>query len=102
MAQKLLGAGDQAAEGNVVEPFQDEDLAAGQQRPVEFKAGILCGRANEHDGAVLDVGQKGILLGAIKAVDLVDKQQGALANLTPSLRRLEDLSQIRDAGKCGR
>ena len=42
-----------------------------------------------HDGAVFHHRQKGILLRAIEAVNLVHEQQGALPALAPGARLLE-------------
>ena len=39
------------------------DAAAGEQRGNHFEGRILGGRADQPDGAALDVGQKGVLLG---------------------------------------
>ena len=62
----------------MVEAAQDQHLAARQQRGVELEARILGGRADERDGAVLDIGQEAVLLGAVEAVDLVHEQQRLL------------------------
>ena len=44
-------------------------------------------------------GQKGVLLRAVEAVDLVDEQQRALPHLAALPGRLEHLAQIGDAGE---
>ena len=44
-----------------------------------LKGGILGGRADQDDVAALDVGQEGVLLGAVEAVDLVDEQEACAA-----------------------
>ena len=85
--EQLLGAGDEGAEGGVVETLEDEHLTAGQQRPVELEAGVFGGGADEDDRAGLDVGQERVLLSPVEPVDLVDEQQRALPALPPSSRR---------------
>ncbi|GMA33834.1 hypothetical protein GCM10025876_00380 [Demequina litorisediminis] len=44
--------------------------------PTTEKPGVLGGRADERDPAVLDGGKQCILLGAREAVDLVDEEDG--------------------------
>ena len=63
----------------MVEPAEDQHLAARQQRGVELEARILGRRADQGDRAVLDIRQEAVLLGAVEAVDLVHEQQGLLA-----------------------
>ncbi|WP_433918691.1 hypothetical protein OIE50_18355 [Streptomyces canus] len=53
------------------------------------------------DRAVLDVGQEAVLLGAVEAVDLVDEQQGALADAASAACGGEDLAQVGHAGEGG-
>ncbi len=98
----LLGADEEGFERGGVEPVEHEHLAAGEQRAVELETGVLGGGADEDDGAVLDVGQEAVLLGAVEPVDLVDEQERALAHLAPLLRGREDLPQVGDAGEHGR
>ena len=87
----------QSVERRVVEPLQHEHLAARQQRAVQFERRILGGGADQHHGAVLDIGQEAVLLRPVEAVDLVDEEQRALAADAPLLRRVEHLAQIGDA-----
>ena len=47
----------------MIEPAQDQHLAARQKRRVELEARVLSGRADEGDGAILDIGQEAVLLG---------------------------------------
>ena len=58
--------------------MQDQDLRTAEQRGVEFEGGILGCRADQRYGAVLDKGQKPILLRAVETVNLVYKQNGLL------------------------
>ena len=74
-----FGAADQLLERLMVEPAQDQHLAARQQRGVDLEARVLGRRADQRDGAVLDIGQEAVLLRAVEAVDLVHEQQGLLA-----------------------
>ena len=51
----------------------------------------------------LDVGQEGVLLGAVEAVDLVDEEEGAPAlGLAQAHRLGHDLLDLLDAGGDGR
>ena len=62
-----------------LEREQRVDAAAAEQRGVDFKRGVLRGCADETNGASLDVRQKGVLLGLVEAMDLVDEQDRARA-----------------------
>ncbi len=79
LAERLFGALQQRLERGVVEPMQHEDLAARQQRAVQLEGRVFRGRADQHHGAVLDIGQEAVLLRAVEAMDLVDEEQRALA-----------------------
>ena len=83
----------------MVEPAQDQHLAARQERGVEFEARVLGGRADQRDGAVLDVRQEAVLLGAVEAVDLVHEQQGLLPGAGGGARLGENLLEVGDAGE---
>jgi hypothetical protein len=98
-AHFLLGAGEERFECGGVEPVEDEHLAAGEERAVEFEAGVLGGGADEDDRAVFDVGQERVLLGAVEPVDLVDEQHGALADLAALPCGAEDFPQVGDPGE---
>ncbi len=78
VTQGLLG---NAVQIGFVKRFELENEAAAGQCPVDRKIGIFRGRPNQNDGAVFHVRQQGILLGFVKAMHLVDKQNG-----TPLLR----------------
>jgi hypothetical protein len=94
-----FGAGDQFAKRGFVEAAQDEHLRAREQSSVERETGILGRGADESDGAVLDIWQETILLGAIEAVDLIDEQQCALAGAGGVARGGEGGLEIGDAGE---
>ena len=96
-ALERLGAADQLLERCMVEPAQDQHLAARQQRGVELEARVLGRRADQRHRAVLDVGQEAVLLRAIEAVDLVHEQQGLLAGSRGGPRFGEDLLEVGDA-----
>lgn len=102
VAGEVLGAVEERGQRGFVEALEDEDLGPGQEGAVEFEAGVLRGGADQDDRAVLDVGQEAVLLGAVEAVDLVDEQQGALADGAPAACGGEDLPQLGDAGEGGR
>ena len=92
-----FGAADQLLECVMVEPPQDQHLAARQKRGVELEARVLGRRADQGDGAVLDIGQEAVLLGAVEAVDLVHEQQGLLSGAGGGLRLGEDLLEVGNA-----
>ncbi len=79
--------------------MQDQHLAARQQCGIEFEAWVLGRGANQRDGAVLDIGQKAVLLGTIEAVDLVHEQQRPLTRFHCDPGLGEHLLQVGDTGK---
>ncbi len=87
----------QLIQRRVIQTLQHIDLAARQQRPVQFEAGVLGRGADQGDDPLLDEGQETVLLGAVEAVDLVHEQQGLLARRATHPGRLERLLQIGDA-----
>ena len=101
-AECRLGAAEQRFEIVVAEPAQHQHLGARQQRADQLEGRVLGRGPDEDNGAVLDDRQEGVLLGAVEAVDLVDKEQGAAADLAALARRLEHLAQVGDAGKHSR
>jgi hypothetical protein len=58
----LFGALQKLLHGCVIQAIQHEDLAAREQRAVQLEGGILGGGADQHHGAVLDVGEEAVLL----------------------------------------
>ena len=69
-----------------------------QKRRVDLERRILSGRADQRDGALLDVGQKGILLRLIETVDLVNEQHGSCSMHSKPLTRLShNLAYLFDA-----
>ena len=83
----------------MVEPPQDQHLAARQERGVDLEARIFGRRSDQRDGAVLDVGKEAVLLRAIEAMDLVHEQQGLLARAGGGARFGEYLLEIGDSRK---
>src|SRR5689334_2505761 len=79
------------------ERLEHEDLATGQERAGQTKAGILGGRSDESDGPSLHVRKKGILLSSIEPVDLIAKKNRTDPFEQPTLRFLDDLPNPRDA-----
>ena len=73
------GAFEQATTCASERALQGVDAAAAEQGGVDLEGGILGGGADETDGAALDVGQEGVLLGLVEAVDLIDKEDSAHA-----------------------
>jgi hypothetical protein len=83
------------------ELLEDVDAAAGEQRADDFEGGIFGGGADEADGAALDIGQEGVLLGLVEAMDFVDEEDGAGAHLRGLFAGLHDLLDLLDAAEDG-
>ena len=94
-----LGARQQLGQGGLVQAAQDHDLAARQEGAVELEARVLGGRTDQDDCSVLNIGQEGVLLGAVETVDLVDEQERALPDLAAAGRGGEDLAQVGHPGE---
>jgi hypothetical protein len=77
LAQAALCVFERTAQQNYdlrfSELVEDIDAAAREQSTVDFEGRILGGGADQADVATLDVREKGVLLGAVETVDLVDK-----------------------------
>ena len=98
LAHHLFGAFQQRFERLRAQGTKDEHAGARQQSRVELERRILRRRADQRDRAVLHHRQKGILLRAVEAMDLVDEQERALPLRAARARGVEDLLQFRDAG----
>ena len=94
-----LGTGEQLFHRRLIKRLEHQHTRARQQRRDQLERRVLGRRADQHDGAVFHDWQKGILLGAVEAVNLVDEEQGPLPDLAPGPRRVEHFFQIGDAGK---
>ena len=81
--------------------MQRVDAAAGEQRGDDLEGRILGGGADESDRPVLDVGQEGVLLGLVEAVDLIDEEDGAGAEAGGLFGVDHDLLDLLDAGEDG-
>ena len=78
-----------------------EDAQAGEQGVVEVEGGVFGGGADEDEGAVFDVGQEGVLLGFVEAVDFVDKEDGFAAQAAFLLGFKDGFAHFFDAGEDG-
>ena len=83
--------------------LQRKDTAATHQSAGQSEIGILCRSADERDHPRLNVWQQHILLRLVEAVDLINKQAGALAVILQSAPcRLEHIAQLLHSGGGGR
>src|SRR5262249_53951966 len=99
LAIMRLGALEQRFKRGIIEPAQHEDLRAREQRAVQLEGWIFRRRANQNDRPVFDDGQKGILLTAVEAMNLVDEEQSPLPHATTLARGVEGLLEVGHAGK---
>jgi len=80
-AEAPCGVGERPVEEARDLLFREGDkgvnAAAGEERGIDFEGRVLRGCADEADGAALDVGEEGVLLSLVEAVDLVDEEDGA-------------------------
>ena len=98
----LHGASDQFHDILCLKRVKLEDHRAGQERSVHFKIGIFGSRSDQRQRAVFHEREEIILLGFVKAVDLVDKQDGLLPeHPSPVLRLLDDLLHVLLSGGRG-
>ena len=98
----LERAPEDALDGLLREPVQDEHLRPRQQRGVHLERRVLGGGADEDDVAGFDARQERVLLRLVEAVDLVDEDDGPPAGAAPAiLRRRHHLLDLLDAGEHG-
>ena len=83
------------------EPLEDEDLAAREEGRIDLEGGVLRGGADEDDAALLDIGKEGVLLGLVEAMDFVDEEDGAPAELTHPFGAGHDLLDFANAARDG-
>ncbi len=82
--------------------LQKQDLATREERRVDGKRGVFRGRANQGEQAAFHMGQKGVLLAFVEAVDLIDKEDGgALLRIPQCLGLFHNLPDFLDPGKHG-
>ena len=67
------------------EGAEGEDTGAGEEGGDDLKGGVFGGGPDEGNGAVLHMGQDGILLGLVEAVELVHEEDGPLTGEAPAL-----------------
>ena len=77
------------------------DAAAGEERGVDLEGWVFGGGADEADGAAFDIGEEGVLLGLVEAVDLIDEEDGARAEAGGFFGLDHDLLDLLDAGEDG-
>ncbi len=88
---------DDASYGIPVQRLEHVDAGPGEQRRVDFEGGVLRGGADEDHGAVLHVGQEGVLLGLVEAVHLVHEEHRAAAGgLSMHARPVHRLANVLD------
>ena len=95
------GAVEQADDLVGREGDEGEDAAAAEEGGVDFEGGVLGGGADEADGAAFDVGQEGVLLGFVEAMDLVDEEDGAHAGGGGTFGFDHDLADLLNTGENG-
>ena len=78
-----------------------EDAQAREQSVVEVEGGVFGGGADEDEGAVFDVGEEGVLLGFVEAVDFVDEEDGFAADGALLLGLRHGFADFFDAGEDG-
>ena len=95
------GPAQEGEEIRLGERLEDEDPGPGQERPDDLEIGVFGGGADQGEQPLLHVGQQGVLLGLVEAVDFVDQQDGAAALLLPAPGLLHHLAQVRHPGHDG-
>src|SRR3989442_6089036 len=89
---------DHSPDIRVVQWLEDEDATPRQQRARQLEGWILGRGADERDDAVLDPGEKRILLRLVEPMDLVAEEDRALPLiLQPLLGLSDDFAHSRDA-----
>ena len=81
--------------------LEDKDLAARQKCGIDLKGRVFRRSAHQNDAALLHIGEEGVLLGLVEAVDFVGKQQRAHAHAAVFLRTRHDLLHFLDAAGHG-
>ena len=85
----------------MVEPAQDQHLAARQKRCVDLEARVLGRRSDQRDGAVFHEGEEAILLRTIETMDLIHEQQGLLTRASSCSGFSEHFLEVGNAGEDG-
>ena len=95
------GAGEEGEDLVFGEGVEGVDAAAGEQRRNNLERRVFGGGSDEADGSVLDVGEEGVLLGLVEAVNLIDEEDGAGAEFRRFFGVDHDLLDLLDAGEDG-
>ena len=77
------------------------DLGAGEQRRDDFERRVFRGGADQHHVAALDVGQKGVLLRFVEAMNFVNEKHRSPAVMPRLFRRRHHFLDFLDAGEDG-
>jgi len=83
------------------ESIENVDLGAGEERRDDLEGRIFGGGANEEDVAGFDVGEEGVLLGFVEAVNFINEDDGALGGAGFALGLSHDLFDFLDAAEDG-
>ena len=67
---------EEGAQCVTVQGFETEQGGSAEKRAVDLEERVLGRGAHQGEGAVLDTGEKGVLLGLGEPVDLVEQQDG--------------------------
>ena len=91
---------DERADVVARQRLEGEDLASRQERRIDREERVLRRRPDQDDDAFLHIGQEHVLLGPVEAVDLVEEEDGPLAELFEVLAGLgEDFADLLDPGR---
>ena len=93
----LQHAGKQLLQVLRTQLLQDKYPAAGQKRRIDFKGRILRGGPDEDNAALFHIGKEGVLLGFVKAMDLIHEYHRAHTAEPAFLSLLHDLLYLSDA-----
>ena len=83
------------------EGVEDVNLGAGEQRGDDLEGRVFGGGADKEDVAGFHVGEEGVLLSFIEAVNFVDEDDSALGGAGLALSLGHDLFDFLDAGEDG-
>jgi len=69
----LFGALEQLLDRFLIKGFENQHARTRKQRRIQFERRVFGGGADQNNGAVLHYREKTVLLGAVEAMNLVDK-----------------------------
>ncbi len=85
-------------DGLVGQRLQMNQSHPGKKRPIDFKIGILCGRADQNERTIFHIRKQHILLALIEPMNFIDENNGAPAIVRELLLRLgHHVANILDA-----